>query len=68
MIVRIDQPGHDQASGRIDDVVRNLGGKIGANRHDFVVFDQDVRDSRLMDIALVVVDLSASDQRSCGCH
>jgi hypothetical protein len=68
MIVRIDKPGHDQPSGCIDDLVHDVGCKIGTNRKYFVVFDQDISDRRLMDIALMVVDLAASDQRSFRRH
>jgi hypothetical protein len=68
MIVRIDEPGHDQPSGCIDDFMRAVGGKIGADRKDLVVFDQDVGERRLMDVALVVVDLAAPDQRSLRRH
>src|SRR5262249_38860467 len=68
MIVRIDEPGHDQPSGCIDDFVRAVGKKIGADRMYLVVFDQDVGDRRLMDVALVVVNLAASDQRSLRRH
>src|SRR5258708_19474288 len=35
---------------------------------DLVGFDQDVGERRLMDVALVVVDLAASDQRSLRRH
>jgi hypothetical protein len=68
MIVRIDEPGHDQPSGCIDDFVHAVGGKIGADRMYFVIFDQDVGERRLMDVALVVVNLAASDQRSLRRH
>src|SRR5262249_27411897 len=68
MIVRIDEPGHDQPSGCIDDFVHGVGGKSGTDRKYLVVFDQDVGERRLMDIALVVVDLAASDQRSFRRH
>src|SRR6266498_2683996 len=68
MIVRIDKPGQYQPSGCIDDFVHDVGCKIGADAKYLVVFDQDIGDRGLMDIALVVVDLAASDQRSFPRH
>ena len=66
--MRIDEPGHDQAPGCINDFVHDVGCKIGANRKYFVVFDQNIGDRRLMDIALMVINLAASDQRSFRRH
>src|SRR6516225_5876345 len=54
MIMRIDESGHDQSSGGIDDLVHVVGCKIGADRKDFVVFDQNIGDRRLMDITFMV--------------
>src|SRR5262245_5349108 len=68
MIVRIDEPGHDQPSGCIDHFVHGIGCKIGTNRNYLVVFDQGIGDRRLMDIAVVVIYLTASDQRSFRGH
>src|SRR5262249_49735120 len=58
MIMRIDESGHDQSSRGIDDFVHVVGCKIGADRKDLVVFDQNIGDRRLMDIAFMVVDLA----------
>ena len=63
MIVRIDQAGHDQPSRRVDHLVLAVGCQIAADRDDFAVFDQDVGDRRLMDVAVMVVDLAAADQQ-----
>jgi hypothetical protein len=68
MVVRVDESGHDQASGRIDDLVHAVEGKIATDRKYPVVLDQDVGDRRLMDITLVVVHLTAADQRALRCH
>src|SRR4029434_6541935 len=68
MVVRIDKPGQYQPSGRIDDFVHDVGCKIGADGKYLVVFDQDIGDRGLMDIALVVVDLAASDHRAFRRH
>ena len=68
MVVRIDEARHDQSTGRVDDFVHAVGRKIGADRNDLVVFDQDIGDRRLMDVALMVIDLAAADQHSFRCH
>src|SRR5262245_20245718 len=68
MIVGIDEPGHDQPPRCIDDFVHDVGRNIDADRKYLVVFDQDVGDRRLMDVARVVVDLAPSDQRSFRRH
>src|SRR5919198_426869 len=68
MVMRIDEPGHGQPSGCIDDFLHALAGKIGADRNYLVVFDENICDRRLMDVAVMVVNLSASDQRSFRRH
>ena len=42
MIMRIDQSGQHQAAGCVYDLVISRRRKIGANRNDFTLFDQDI--------------------------
>src|SRR5262245_11855724 len=64
VVMRIDEPGYHQPSGCIDDFLHGLAGKIGADRNNLVVFDKNICNRRLMDVAVMVVDLAAPDQRS----
>src|SRR5262245_25368036 len=68
MVVRVDQPGHQQAARRVDDFLRCVRREIGTDRSDGVALDQDVGDGGFVDVAIVIVDLSAADQRSFTCH
>ncbi len=63
VIVRIDEPGHDQLARRVDDLMRPVGSQVRADRDDIAAVDQDVGDRRPVDVAVVVVDLSASHQQ-----
>ena len=62
MVVRVDQAGDDELAARIDHLCV-VGREIGADRDDVAVLDQDVGDLRLVDVAVVVVDLAAADQQ-----
>ena len=64
MVMRVDQPRDHQPPRRVDDFRSAVRRKIGADRDDGVVFDQDVGDGGLMDVTVVIVDLPAADQRS----
>ena len=63
VVMRIDQAGHHQPAGCVDRFVHALAGEIGTDRGDRVAFDQDIGERRLMDVAFMVIDLAAADQR-----
>ena len=62
MVVRIDQTGHHQPPGGVDDLVLALGREVHPDRNDIAAFDQDVGNGRVMDVAVVVVDMSTPHQ------
>jgi hypothetical protein len=65
----IDQAGHDQPTGGIDHFMLAVGREMGADRGDAAVCNEDIGDRRMMDIAVMVVDLPASNQQLfCACH
>ena len=77
MIVRIDEAGNDQLFSGVDRLGdraraelghrllrRNGFGEPGPDGSNRAVDDQDVRDRRLIDIALVIVNAPALDQQS----
>jgi pilus assembly protein Flp/PilA len=65
----IDQAGPDQPTGRIDHFMLAGGCEIGADRGDPAVCNEDIGDRRMMDIAVMVVDLPASNQQLFrACH
>jgi hypothetical protein len=56
----IDQAGHDQMTGCVENLVGSGRRKIRANGDDFTTADEDVGNRRLMHVARVVVDLAAA--------
>ena len=42
MIVRVDKTGHHQPIARVDDVLYAFARKVGTDRNDVAVFDQNV--------------------------
>src|SRR5262249_58636538 len=68
MIMRIDETGHDQSPGCIDQIMYAVGREIRADREYLVSFDQDIGDGWLMHVTGVVVDLATADQHSPRCH
>ena len=64
MVVRVDGAGHHQPVGGVDDFVAAVNREIAADRDDVAVLDQNIGDRGLMDVAIVIVDLSAADQQS----
>ncbi len=67
MVVRVDEPGDDEAPGRVDHV-RAVRREIAADRDDVAALDQDVGVRRPVHVAVVVIDLAAADQQSVRDH
>ena len=66
MVVGVDQAGHHQAPRRLNDFKIVFGCEARADGCDPVVFDEDVGDRRMMDVAIMVIDLPAPDQQFIG--
>ena len=69
MVVRVDQAGHHQPPGCIDHLVLAVAREVRSDRDDIAALDQDVGNRRVVDVALMVVDLSTPNQQLCrACH
>ena len=60
MIVGVDEARDDEPVARVHDLGA-AGVEILSNRDDSAVLDQDVGDLGLMDVAVMIVDLAATD-------
>src|SRR5437870_4096448 len=63
MVMSIDEPGEDQPPARIDRLMRSFDSEACADSGDFAVLNEDVGEGRAMDIAVVIVDVSAFYQQ-----
>jgi hypothetical protein len=64
MVMRVDEAGHDQLAAGLDDFDARPRRDVGRNALDLAVVDEQVRDRGLVDVAVVVVDPSAADQKA----
>jgi len=54
----------------VEDCLHAFAWEVAADRDDVTAFDENVGERWLMSVAVVIVDLSASDQKPLGiaCH
>jgi hypothetical protein len=60
------RPGTTRRPRRLNDFKIVFGCEARADGCDPVVFDEDVGDRRMMDVAIMVIDLPAPDQQFIG--
>jgi hypothetical protein len=65
MIVRVDQAWHDQSVAGVEDCLHAFAWEV-ASDDDVTAFDENVGERWFMNVAIVIVDLSASDQKPLG--
>jgi hypothetical protein len=64
--VRVDQAWHDQSVAGVEDCLHAFAWEVASDRDDIAAFDENVGERWFMNIAVVIVDLSASDQKPLG--
>ena len=64
----VDQTGQDQPARRIDGLVDAAGRQIGADRGNRVALDQNVGPGRCVDVAIMVLDVAASNKHALCFH
>src|SRR5215208_4812097 len=64
MVVRVHQSRHDQLSCGVDNLDTGFSWQVRADAFYPLAADQDIGLTRLVDVAIVVVDASAADQNA----
>jgi hypothetical protein len=63
MIVRVDKAGNHQMAGRVDRRRRIVHGDVRADLDDAAAPDEDIRDRRLVNVAVEIEDPPAPDEK-----